>query len=453
MNVTNFTLQYCKGGEKKELGIWLKCNNADLLINPLRLADSLLADEHNPVQYYDFASLDNSLDYQLKLNLSMTISQVQLIVTPFIEPIVWEWNISRKEYQQVASDSLRTFYQDMLLEKPTIYGNSIDFEKLSTIATQLKHSNLFSNVYHKTINDVKIEKFSLAFLGYDDCDISYVGQIGDRKLESYLSDWSNDFDKLRYQMEGLLFLENQTDIKICYEDEPTIFRFKKANILTDMEKVGNGISFHYKKLMKVEIHPNGFERSPIIIGYCEYEETIRTMYEALMNLGYIFATSPHYNSLSWNYSCGLTIYNTLKSGIIENHLCPNRVKAEVVKRQTVVNHIITICCDKERLGFFENGESIYTINNRKDLVYISGLKDVVVKGINNWQNQMLEADENFDWAKWDETGMKFAQELRYRIPDDYDIWYQTRNGERRLLLNDPIYEKTNDLQSPLTALL
>lgn len=436
MNVPNFTMQYRKGGLKGEFGIWLKINKGDLLINPIDLADSLHADEHTPVEFYDFASIDGSLDYELRMNLSMTISEVKLTLAPFVEPVSWEWTIARSDYQQAVSDALTAFYQDALLDKPTIYGNSIDFEKLRTVAVQLKTSNMFSPIYRKTINDITIEEFSLDFLGYDFCDIGYEAKIGDRKIATCLSDWSNDFDRLRHQMEGLIYHSNQADIEICYEDEPTIIRFKRANVLTDTVSVGGGTAFHYKELVKVEIHPNSFVKGPIIVGYCEFWETIRTMYEALMNLGYIFATSPEYESNQWRYSCGLNIYNTLKSGIVENVLSSNGISSEVVKRQTVVGHIVTICCDKDKFGFFENGAPIYIFGNVEDRVQIDGFHSFTVDGIKQWEKQMLEADENFDWTKWDETGMKFAQEIRNRIPDDYDIWYQKHNGKRSLLLKN-----------------
>lgn len=434
MNVSEFALKYSQGGLNGKFGIWLKTNKVDLLINPIDLADSLHADEHTPVEFYDFASIDGSLDYGLMMKLSMTISNVQLTVASFVEPVSWEWTIARNNYQQAVSDALTAFYQDMFMDKPTVYGNSIDFKKLKTVAVQLKTSNLFASVYRKTINDITVEQFSLNFKGYDTCDIKYSAKIGNREVESYLSDWSTDFDRLRYQMEGLIFNTNQNDIEIHFEDDPTIFRFKRANVLTDTVKVGEGVGFHYKELMRVEIHPNSFVKGPIIAGYCEYQETIRTMYEALMNLGYIFATSPEFDSQNWRYSCGLSIYNTLKSGVVENYLCPDRIEPEVVRRQHIVNHIITICCDKERFGFLENGESIYIIQNKEDTLYVIGLSDIVVKGIRDWQNQMREAGDDFDWAKWDESGIKFAHEIRNRIPDNYDIWYQMHNGKRTLLL-------------------
>lgn len=436
MNVPKFTMQYRKGGLKGEFGIWLKINKGDLLINPVDLANSLHADEHTPVELYDFASIDGTLNYDLRMNLSMTISDVQLTVAPFVEPVSWKWTVARSDYQQAVSDVLTALYQDALLDKPTIYGNSLDFEKLKTMAVQLKTSNMFSSIYRKTINDITIEQFSLDFLGYSPCDVDYVAKIGDRKVESCLSDWTNDFDILRYQMEGLVFNTNQNDIEIHFEDDPTIFRFRRANVLTDTEKVGKGVGFHYKELMRVEIHPNSFVKGPIIAGYCEYEETIRTMYEAIMNLGYIFATSPEYDSQDWRYSCGLSIYNTLKSGIVENYLCPDRIEPEVVKRQTIVSHIITICCDKDKFGFFENGAPIYIFGNEEDMVHIDGFHSFIVDGIKQWEKQMLEADENFDWAKWDEAGLQFAQEIRNRIPDEYDIWYQKHNGKRSLLLKN-----------------
>lgn len=431
MKKEEFDLQYREGGAKKQKGIWLKIDDVDYLVNPYALSNSLCANEHHSLDLCYFASADESTEYYEDADISMTISDVEFGVTG---KGCFNWKTKRRDYFKKVLDSLTLFCNDCKKSVPAIYGKTIEKKHLEAIEKQLHYPFYLWGPYQLTINDITIEKFTLDFGKYNSCDIDFTAKIGNRTLKSHISEWSADFDYIRHQMENLTFNLHSGDVGICFEDEPTIFRFTPKSALTGTKEVDKGTVFNYKDLMFVQIIPNEFTKTPAIMGYCEFEETIRTMYESILQLGYVFASSAKYNSLDWHYSCGLSIYNTLKSDIVENYLCPDRAKPEVVKRQTVVSHIITICCDEERLGFLENGESIYIILNAKDIVCIEGLRDIVVKGIKRWEKQMLNADDNFDWAKWDDAGMKFAQEIRNRIPDDYDIWYQKHNGKRSLLL-------------------
>ena len=429
MKNNGINVQYRKGGQKGMLGIWMKKGGTDYLVNPYALADSLCADEHQPLDLYEFAAINDTPDYDVYLNISMTISEVNLRFD-FSSQI----NMSREDYFAMASAALAAFCEDSKKSVPIVYGGTIDDEHLKTIKSQMTATAVLLGPYKLTINDITIDEFSLTFDSKVSCDIDFTAKIGNRTIASSISNWSTDFDYIRHQMEGLILNYKSGEIEINFEDEPTKFRFIKRHALTDTKRGVSGTAFQYKDLLNVQILPNTFTKSPAVVGFCEPMTTIRTMYEALLQLGRILAAADIETVSDWNYSSGMNIYNTLKSGIVEAYLTPYKPKSEVVKRQTIVRHIVTICGRDDTYGYHEDGSSIYVIKNAKDLICIDGLADFTVNSITDWIKQRDEAGQDFDAEKWDIRGLEFARQIRSLIPEDYDVWYESSAKKLTLIL-------------------
>lgn len=430
MKSKSISVEYRKGGQKGLLGIWMKKGGTDYLVNPYALADSLCADEHQPLDLYEFASINGTPDYDVYLNISMTVSEVNLRFD-FSSQVI---SVSLEDYFAMASAALAAFCEDSKKSVPIVYGGSIDDEHLKTIESQVTATPFLFGPHKLTIDDINIEEFSLTFDNKVSCDINFIARIGNRTIESCISDWSTDLDYIRHQMEGLVFGYKSGEIEINFEDEPTKIRFIKRNVLTNTKKVDGGTTFQYKDLLQVQILPNTFTKTPAVVGFCEPMPTIRAMYESLLQLGRILAAADIETVSDWNYSSGMNIYNTLKSGIVEAYLTPYKPKSEVVKRQTIVRHIVTICGRDDTYGYHEDGSSIYVIKNAKDLICIDGLADFTVNSITDWIKQRDEAGQDFDAEKWDIRGLEFARQIRSLIPEDYDVWYESSAKKLTLIL-------------------
>lgn len=290
-------------------------------------------------------------------------------------------------------------------------------------------------IYKEYINadKIKIEPFSLEFGSVQSCDIHFVVRIGNSKIESDISDWSTNFDLIRDQLETLTFYMMSSDVKLCFEGDPTIFHFEWIH--TSRKELIDENEHPCKRdlLLYVEIRPNSFTKPPIISGVCELKETIRQMYEALLQLGLSFASTSAEECKEWDYSNGMNIYNTLKSGIVEKFLIANDEEPEVVKRQTIVKHIITISQSKGLTITSENevlNQEQPNIDDEISIPYFGSLK---LKGISAWQNKYRE--DNYDWTQGDVQGLTFARQIRANMPEEYDIWYQIMMDKKHSYYN------------------
>ena len=275
---------------------------------------------------------------------------------------------------------------------------------------------------------ITIKEFSLIFGKYDACDIPFTAKIGRQTIKSYLSNWSVNFDLLRHQLEGLTFYPHNGEIDINFEDDPTKFMFKHQGLNT---KMPDG-SIKHSDIVHLQILPNCFTKTKPIEGYCEPSQVVRAIYEAFLQLGRTFIVSKQFDYNDWHYSCGLNIYNTLKSGIVETFLETNYPKPEIIKRQTDVNHIVTICAGKDICGYLEDGSPIYVIVNAEDLVHINGFDTFKISGIKEWVNNKKQP--NFDSEKWNQQGLNFAKQIRLLLSEDYDVWYESSNKKLSLIL-------------------
>lgn len=283
--------------------------------------------------------------------------------------------------------------------------------------------------YREFINadKIKIEPFSLEFGSVQSCDIPFVAKIGNCKIESYISDWSTNFDLIRHQLESLTFYCNSSDVKLRFEDDPTIFHFEWMHTFRKELIDGNGHPCKRDMLLFVEIRPNCFTKSPVISGVCELKETIRKMYEALLQLGLSFASASNEERCEWGYSNGMNIYNTLKSGIVEKFLTAGNDRQEVVRRQTIVKYIITLIPTEGLVVTSENEVITPKLQSLDDEISVPHFGHIKIEGFTNWQKECLSG--RIDLAQVDIEGINFSKQIRAILPEEYDIWYHNNSGQ------------------------
>lgn len=138
-----------------------------------------------------------------------------------------------------------------------------------------------------TTEDVKIEDFSFQYIPEDELDridIGYRLQLGDKFMESCISEWSVDYEEIRHDLEHLIF-HGQTEIRLNFEDSPTIIRLERT-FVQDREKFKEFGTYHgWTYLMRIEVYPDDFvaKKYPPIFGYARYVEAIQSLYYGLLN--------------------------------------------------------------------------------------------------------------------------------------------------------------------------
>ena len=129
----------------------------------------------------------------------------------------------------------------------------------------------------------------------------------------------------------------------------TVVIIKKESVLDNIVDDGEGYYYKYKDYALVEIHPNEFVHNPIVKGYCDREETIRTFYEGLLRHAMRLPMSDDNRTPN-----KMDAYNMIKSPLIESYLRKDKVDNDTYSiRQVHVKHILTIEPDMSQLFFDE----------------------------------------------------------------------------------------------------
>ena len=206
-----------------------------------------------------------------------------------------------------AKQALKSFCEDILTNNATRYLSSEGAQKmiegLQSMTIPQNYSQLFST-------DVKVEKFTFEFTDEYSCDTDFIIGFGERYYRSYFSDWSNELDIIRHELEGLV-LRRGGEVNLHYEDSPNILRIKSIYVHDNKDD----------SCVKMTLYPDEFHDEPIMFGYCKRREVIERLYRGFMEL-FSRDTSwfdDDYKDVDWDEFRANAI-TQLKSQIIEDYL-------------------------------------------------------------------------------------------------------------------------------------
>ena len=220
----------------------------------------------------------------------------------------------RNSFLESAIKSLEELCELVMNDEETAYNN-VGADAAKQMKVGLQELIVPRDCCQIKENEIKVEPFSFYFTEPFCCDTRYVIKIGERKYESYLSEWTLDFNLIRMEMEKtILTYFNESDIKLNFEDSPTIIHLRKSTIWEP------DTSLSEKEVVKVTIMPDEFHKEPNLYGWCEPQQLILSLYLGL--LGICMRDSnwfdDEYNG-NWN-DFRLASYNKLQSCVIENSL-------------------------------------------------------------------------------------------------------------------------------------
>ncbi len=327
-DANRFEFKVANGVDKP--AIWFHLNNKDVIVHPYNLY-SILCD----------CSTERWFCSRVKARFQIFKNEV---CGSFQDEDLGYYHIDfqRESFLISAQDSIKALCEAVLSGKEIVYK---DVRKISAekLLAGLGHLVIPKSYYQILRDEINIDHFSFNFVEPYCCDTHYVIKIGQQEFDTYLSDWSTDFNSIRINLEAFV-LHIGSDIKLYFEDSPTMIKLSMRNIW------GAGYSVTNDYMVKVTIVPNDFIKEPNIYGWCEPRQLVAALYLGLLGLCIRETDWTEYmNGWSWDVF-RLATYNKLQSCVIENYIkgiCEDELT--YFPRQRIVNSVEEMLVDYKNL--------------------------------------------------------------------------------------------------------
>ena len=423
----DFRLSCCNYNGK--WGVWQTLGKERILVDPLSLVNSLFIDDTysifilNEDQKYKSCCVDVHKDlFCMTWNTSHPDS-----------PIKGQLMFRFDEYIAQIAASVERLYEEMKSGGAVCYCRfDLNLVTLEIAVAQLRIKSTLPSVYRLKAYDVIIDELEFSPLS---CDQYRIG-IGDRNFTSYMVHRCANLELIRHQLESVYYREDAT-IKIFDELDDCVLKIEHKSILDEVIHIEDGYRYTYKDFAKVTIQPNSFVLTPIIVGYCELNNAIRSFYEGLLRMALL------HDEKEYDHTPGrIEAYNMCKSPLIETYLSDNKIsfcKSSI--RQVRITEILTISPDYD----------YYLINQDNCAIDIGDLHDehgctIEMPELEAWSSEIRRAivdtavgqDVAFDWNNWHIRGIKLAKQLRRQLPSCYDLWYNAPSEDKSGIIKNEI---------------
>lgn len=405
-------------------GIWFQSGDEFLLVNPIELVSSVFADD----EYY-------LLEYYKKEHEGQKPKGHYYVIV-HREDHAYHWKMAHSElafseshsytfneYQNKTNNAINALYQAWSKNEPVAYDEKSDvtLEALEICKKQVEIKAVLPSKY--VLMNASVQEEPFHFQPDDKWNGKYAIGIGNRQYKTILTDWDNDLERIRHQLETYVY-ERKAELTLSFDMSDTIVIFKKESVLDQINETTDGYGYKYKDYALVEVHPNEFVNKPVLKGYCNEKEAIRTMYEGLM----LHAMRlPLEKKQQFDNPPLMVAYNKIKSPLIEAFLKDEHCGDEAYSiRQVHVEHVLTICPDYDQLYIDEE-----KISGDLDELYDKEGKPIQMDELVEWQqeiNPIIVAsatgdDYSKDWPDYHKRGWALSKQLRERLTTDFDLWY------------------------------
>lgn len=422
-------------------GIWFYYEDKELIVNPLDLVNSIFEDD----TYYILEERSKSeyVSYRVRIQMD-NFCYTWRIFTPN-EPKVTCMTFSLQDYLDTIKMCVNSLCKVWENGASTAYTYTLDcgIDGIRMCSKQLNVSGVTPGYYTLMTNDIKTEMFTFYPVKDKFVDQYTIG-IGDRRYETFLTLWDNDYKQIRHQFEMLAYTQ-KAEIELFFDMSETVLKIERRSVLDQMIKTEDGTSFKYKEYALVEVIPNRFAKMPIIKGYCDYKKTVKAFYEGLLSLAManFMHGYPHDHER-------MLAYNKIKSPIIEHLITGNyRDDTSYETRQQIVKTILTIEPDYDQV--FVDEECCSYSFDRDGLLDEDNLYDregnpICMKEMYEWQQEIepiviasaTGQPYSKDWRSYHERGLKLAHELRKRLSPEIDLWYDAPYEDKSGIINHPM---------------
>ena len=182
-----------------------------------------------------------------------------------------------------------------------------------------------------------------------------------------------------------------------------------------------------KEYVLVEIGPNEFAHKPVIKGYCDEKETIRTIYEGLLIMAMMHQEDGDENPND-DLPSRIVAYNRYKSPIIESYLRDDeRGPNTYMTRQIHIDEVLTIDPDYHCYIWDDEGcgMEVVDVNDKEG-------NPIKMEGFDKWayeiQDIIIASETGHtyekDWVDYHRRGIALAKQLKKMLPSTTDLWYE-----------------------------
>ncbi len=414
-------------------GIWLDFIGGHILMPPIDLFNSIFCE-------YDRIWADGYLDDNLE-------KKIRFYIDVNKEPYIYSWSLSSPS---VKAFGRRYYMQDAYIEKvkqvltelnekmkdgATLAYNSFDCNPgaLEMCLKQFEVKGVFPTYYTRMVKDIQKEEFVFKPSETEE----YTIGIGDRQYTTILNRDCN-YDHIRHQFEEYVY-GRKAILELPFDGSDTVLRLEYVHILDHTEKVGDGVGFKYHYYMRVEIQSNEFAGMPNIVGYCDIDQTLHTLYEGFLEMARLHRLEGD------KYGCEpacIVAYNRFKSPLIETCFVTDWPDFPSYKeRQVHIKDILTIRPD---YGFFMMRLD-RTAEGYEDLEDLCG-QPVKIEGLKEWCRDISSVviasavgkTHPIDWEDFHRRGIEIAKRLRKVLPKEYDLWYEAPYEDKSGIIKRPM---------------
>ncbi len=445
---------YC-GMEHEVWGIWLEVDKVKYLVNPILLVNSLFENEI----YYLLETYPETNDDSITVEIHKETYCYSWRFSSGVSKDALPIYIQFQEYVAKIKTCVETLYEVLSAGKPTAYdkintGLNFGIEELRIAVEQMNISAVMPRYYRVMSSEVKEELFVFEIEG-DEYKEQYTIGIGNRKYSTWMTHWDNNYDSIRYQFESIVHNMEAT-INLTFDMSDLVLKIKCISVVDEINKTKDGCGYTYKKYALVEIQPNEFIHGPTLKGYCNLEQTLKTLYEGLLTL----ALAHDVESKEDEYEPSqIEAYNMFKSPLIERYIAGvegSWTKAEL--RQVRVKRILTMEPDYDEVIFDSEGNPPIELEGEDgniEELYDKEGKPFQIDGLKEWQEEIIPVViegavgrkvDSFDWKSYHERGLALAQKLRATLSSDFDLWYRAPIEDNSGIIPKPIliYEQPTE---------
>ena len=415
-------------------GLWLYMDEEPILIDPLGLVSSIYETSYNYLSAGDFK------------NIYVSCHSIQVYNNGFC----YQWIVMNDykakskilfftfdEYISKIKTSIIQLYNEVNDGGKLCYDKlTVESETLEICVKQLEVTGAFPSHYKKISKDVILDKFE--FLPINESCSEYQCGFLNRKFKSFITDWDNDYDEIRQQLENYYF-HQEAELKLSFDTSITHFSLKGTDLLKEIKNVEKGYAFDYDRFCVIKILTDDLNKSCCLKGNCKEDSTIHEFYEGLLLMArnYIIDSSDSFYN-----------YNKMKSPIIEKYLKTGCLFSEKpLKRQVEIRYILELNSDCDYIiKSILHPNKPFIVTENKLPIPDKGGNLICVSGLSQWIREVqdlkfeIKMFEEFevDFNELQERGLRLAKEIKDQMPDYFDLWYYM-----------PLLDKENKYQHPI----
>ncbi len=414
-------------------GLWLNIGVGQLLVSPIELVSSIYNDDW---YFMDIISDDGqssrcevsirktSYSYEWSiLNTAISLRRImQFKYADYIEKI-----------KRTIEELLQAYNSGGL---PIAHAEPREEARMHQ-AIEMCHKQLQIDALHpshyKLMTD-KVCEEEFVFNILNDHEEHFEIGIGNRSYKTWISRWDFDLETIRHQVESPLHIyRHESNIELSFDTSNTTIRVKFVSVLDKIKDMGEGVGFEYKEYALVKILPNEFVNMPIIAGYCDRKQFVKTLYEGLLSLALQYPLESDGDEARFD------AYAKIKSPPIERYIKDEEYgdykKAQ--PRDSQVKDVIVMHPDYDSWGYsILRDRASFDVNPdgliEDDEIYDKEGNPIVMPELYAWQQEiepiiiLSETGEAYieGWDDYHQRGFAIAHKLRKVLSADFDLWYE-----------------------------